>query len=81
MGESSPYAAAYASATGVIAHDEGNGSDPAVLGRKVARMLTKRRMPLRRRIASPDQHLAVVLHDALPSWLNSMILRSYYIKK
>ena len=81
MGETSPYWAAYQSAVNVIAHDEANGSDPAALGRKVARMLECRRMPVRKRIASPDQHLAVWLHDALAPGLNNAILRSYYIKK
>ena len=74
----SPYSAAYDSATARIHHDETNGSDPDVLGRKVARMLEKRRMPFRKRIASPDQHLAVYLHKFLPARWNEAILRSYY---
>ena len=42
MGPESPYAAAYASATAKIHHDETHGSDPEVLGRKVTRMLDKK---------------------------------------
>lgn len=80
MGPESPYAAAYASATAKIHHDETNGSDPDQLGRKIARMLEKRRMPFRKRIASPDQHLAVWLHKLLPARWNEKILRDYYIK-
>lgn len=81
MSEVSPYSQDYADTIAVIAHDEGHGSDPAALGRKVARMLTKKRMPFRKRIASMDQHLAVYLHDALPPSLNEIILKSYYFKK
>lgn len=80
MGPDSPYAAAYDSATAKIHHDETHGSDPDRLGRKVARMLGRKRMPFRRRIASPDQHLAVYLHKFLPARWNEAILRAYYIK-
>lgn len=79
MGEDSPYAAAYARGTSVIHHDEQNGSDPDKLGEKVARLLTRKRLPLRKRIASPDQRLAVTLHRILPGNLNSAILRGYYL--
>ena len=81
MSGSSPYAAAYERATAKIHHDETHGSDPDRLGRKVARILERKRMPFRRRIASPDQHLAVYLHKFLPARWNEGILRSYYIRK
>lgn len=81
MGPESPYAAAYESTTAKIHHDETHGSDPDRLGRKVARILERKRMPFRRRIASPDQHLAVYLHKFLPARWNEGILRSYYIRK
>ena len=81
MNSASPYAAEYESATAVIHRDETNGSDPDRLGRKVARALDRRSIPFRKRIASPDQHLAVYLHRFLPFSLNTAILRSYYIKK
>ena len=80
MSDGSPYADAYRQATEKIHHDESHGSDPDRLGRKVARLLDRRRMPFRKRIASPDQHLAVWLHTCLPDRLNQRILRSYYIK-
>ena len=79
MSPESPYAEAFQSAAARIHHDETNGSDPDVLGRKVAAMLDRRRMPFRKRIASPDQHLAVYLHKFLPAGLNAKILRSYYL--
>ena len=78
MDADSPYAAAYELTTAKIHHDETHGSDPDRLGRKVARMLGRKRMPFRRRIASPDQHLAVYLHKFLPARWNEAILRSYY---
>ena len=78
MGEASPYAANFADTTAIIHHDEEHGSDPDRLGDAVAALLKKRRMPLRRRIASPDQKLAVLLHRLLPGNLNSRILRGYY---
>ena len=77
----SPYWADYQSATGVIHRDETHGSDPAKLGRKVARVLARKHMPVRLRIAKPDQHLAVYLHDLLPPGLNGWILRKYYYGK
>ena len=78
MNPASPYAEDVASATAVIHRDETGGSDPDRLGRKVAGVLRRRRMPVRKRIAKPDQHLAVWLHDLLPPGLNGAILRSYY---
>lgn len=81
MNEASPYAEEYESSVAQIAHDEHNGSDPDVLGRKIARTLDRRKIPFRKRIASPDQHMAVYIHRFLPAKLNSAILRSYYIRK
>ena len=81
MSEKSPYAAEYASATAQIHHDETNGSDPDVLGRKIARILDRKRIPLRKRIASPDQHAAVYVHRFLGARINGAILRKYYIRK
>ena len=81
MNDASPYAAEYESSITQIAHDEHNGSDPDVLGRKIARTLDRERIPFRKRIASPDQHMAVYIHRFLPAKLNVAILRSYYIRK
>ena len=81
MTKQSPYAEAYDSATAVIHRDETGGSDPEALGRKVARALDRKRLPLRKRIASPDQHLAVYIHKLLPARLNERILTGYYIRR
>ena len=52
-----------------------------MLGRKIARTLDREKIPFRKRIASPDQHMAVYIHRFLPAKLNAAILRSYYIRK
>ncbi len=81
MRPASPYEENFRRGTNVIHHDEQNGSDPDRLGEKVARAAEKKIMPFRLRVASPDQHLAVILHDILPSRINNWILRSYYLKR
>ena len=81
MTDRSPYAAAYDSATKQIHHDETNGSDPDVLGRKITKILDRNRIPFRKRIASADQHLAVYIHRFLGARINGAVLRKYYIKK
>lgn len=80
MDETSPYAARYASTLKVIEHDEHHGSDPMVLGRKVARLLEKSTPPFRKRIASTDQHLAVWLHRWLPQRWEQRVLCAYYFR-
>ena len=80
MTERSPYADAYESATAQIHHDEANGSDPDVLGRRIARILDRKRIPFRKRIASMDQHLAVYIHRFLGARINFAVLRKYYIR-
>ena len=78
--DDSPYKAAFDVGTGVIAHDEENGSDPDRLGEKIAKALKKRRLPRRLRVAMADQHLAVILHDLLPAPLFDRIIGDYYKK-
>ena len=81
MTAGSPYAAAYESAVRVIHRDESGGSDPDVLGRKIASALDRKRIPFRKRIASADQHLAVYVHKWLPAKWTATILRRYYIQR
>ena len=81
MSADSPYAAEYESTTRRIHHDESNGSDPDVLGRKIARTLDRKKIPYRKRIASTDQHLAVYMHRFLKAKWNAAVLRKYYIRK
>ncbi len=65
-------------AAAIIARDEATGSDPVLLGRKVARALARKHMPARLRIAKPSQHMAVMLHDLLPTGLFTRLLGAYY---
>lgn len=81
MADDSPYKAAFDAGTAQIAHDEQNGSDPDKLGEKIARALKKKRLPRRLRVAKPDQHLAVILHDILPAGLFDRVIIPYYNKQ
>ncbi len=81
MTDDSPYAAAYESATRQIHHDETNGSDPDALGRIIARILDRKRIPFRKRIASADQHMGVYIHRFCGARINSAVLRKYYIRQ
>ena len=80
MTDASPYKAAFDAGTAQIAHDEANGSDPDRLGEKIAKALKRKRLPRRLRVAKPDQHLAVVLHDLLPNRWFEKIIGPYYGK-
>ena len=80
MTDASPYKTAFDTRTARIAHDEANGSDPDRLGEKIAKALKRKRLPRRLRVAKPDQHLAVVLHDLLPNRLFEKIIGPYYGK-
>ncbi len=62
----------------VIARDEAQGLPPAALGRRVARALGRRRLPMRLRVASFSQRAAVILHDILPGRLFLYLLSKYY---
>jgi hypothetical protein len=74
----SSYRDALARTRAVIAKDEANGLDPARLGRKVARAMAKKRLPLRLRVAGLGQHAGVWLHDLLPGRLFTRLLSIYY---
>lgn len=78
-GDDSPYAGAFRRGTEAIDRDERNGSDPEKLGRRVARILSRRRLPFRLMIASPDQRLAALLHRIAPARLVNGVLRRYYL--
>lgn len=80
MTDESPYKAAFDTGTAQIAHDEANGSAPDKLGEKIAKALKRKHLPRRLRIAKPDQHLAVVLHDLLPNRWFEKIIGPYYGK-
>ena len=60
-----------------IRRDEESGSDPAKLGRRVAELLTREKLPFRKKIGSPAQMLAPALHKVLPGRAMNRILRQY----
>ena len=72
------YRRIFENSTRTIAHDETNGSDPDRLGDKLVRIMRRKRLPLRKCIASPSQHLAVFLHRVLPGRVFSKIIAGYY---
>jgi NAD(P)-dependent dehydrogenase (short-subunit alcohol dehydrogenase family) len=81
MSADSPYHINFRKGIAAIAHDEENGSDPDMLGNRVAKLLQRRRMPLRERVAKFDQHLAVFLHSFIPARIMQFILTQYYLGK
>lgn len=80
MGEDSPYAGHFASATAVIDRDENKGGDPNCLGRRVAKLIERKKLPFRYRITRLDESFAVWIHDLLPASWNYALLRSHYFK-
>lgn len=79
MDEQSVYSGAFTRTTGCIRKDEQEGSDPVKLGQKVLSLLEKKKMPFRKRIASPLQHCAVLLHKVLPGRFLNNLLHRYYV--
>ena len=77
MTDASPYWADFRKGTEAIRRDEENGSDPAKLGRRVAELLTREKLPFRKKIGSPAQMLAPALHKVLPGRAMNRILRQY----
>ena len=47
------------------------------LGRRVAELLTREKLPFRKKIGSPAQMLAPALHKVLPGRAMNRILRQY----
>lgn len=76
----SAYSGEYERTAAKINHDESHGSDPDELGRKVAKLLEKRHMPFRKRIAKLDEHFAVYVHRFMPARITERALKSYYMK-
>lgn len=78
--QGSPYAAPMEHGIAVINRDE-SGLRSRTAGEAGARLLLRRKMPLRVCIASADQHLAVWMHRLLPAGACMEILRKYYLGK
>ena len=74
----SPYEVNFQNGISVIARDENGGSDPEKLGRKIAHLAQRRRMPLRRKITKPLEYFVYLLHSFLPGRFFLSILSMYY---
>lgn len=79
--EQSPYEKSRESAIAAIHRDEANGLLPEALGRKLVRVLRRRRLPFRLIIADPLQRTIAYCHRLLPAKLLLWVLRQYYITK
>lgn len=79
MGDASPYAEAFASAVKVIERDENSGGDPNRLGRKVAGLVSRKKLPFRYRVTRLDESFAVWIHDLLPASWNRLLLKNHYL--
>ena len=78
MNGNNPYIKPYQRTVESIRHDEEHGSDPKKLGQKLVRTVGKRRLPLRRCIASPLQHAAVFLHRVMISAHFNRLIALFY---
>lgn len=78
QGVTDAYRHALLRVSAVIAHDERTGLSPEKLALRVVRALGQRNPPFRLRVASPGQHMAIILHDLLPSSLFLRLLSLYY---
>ena len=74
----SPYHAYYGVATAKIHHDEATGMQPQRVAGAVARVLQRRRAPMRVTVARIDQRLALWLHGLLPGRFFARIIGWYY---
>ncbi|NLX82321.1 MAG: SDR family NAD(P)-dependent oxidoreductase [Clostridiales bacterium] len=72
------YEAAFTRAREVILKDEAQGGSPLAFGRKLARVMDRRRLPARLRVTTLKETAAIVLHDVLPGRLFQKFLRDYY---
>jgi NAD(P)-dependent dehydrogenase (short-subunit alcohol dehydrogenase family) len=74
----SPYEANFQQGISVIARDEEDGSDPEKLGRKIAHLAQRKRMPLRFKVIKPLEYLPLLLHLFLPGRFFLPLLSMYY---
>jgi len=77
-GPDDPYQGQYEKTLSVIEKDEANGRDPALLARKLVRIVECKNPRERYVIASPEQKFAVFLKYVLPGKWFRMILEDHY---
>lgn len=74
----SSYAKATAAIDQVVTEEVANSSDPVMVARKVAHILSQRQPKLLYKVGKPVQKLSAFLHDLLPGRLFERILMSHY---
>ncbi len=72
------YADSFGRAATVVRKDEASGPEPARFGRKLARAMGRKRLPLRLKVTTMKEDLAIILHDVLPGRLFLRFLADYY---
>jgi Short-chain alcohol dehydrogenase of unknown specificity len=63
-----------------IEHDEKNGLQPERFGKKIARVLNRKKLPFRFVVADPIQCGVTILHEFFPTKLTMWILTKYYMR-
>jgi NAD(P)-dependent dehydrogenase (short-subunit alcohol dehydrogenase family) len=76
--ESSPYRAAFARALPIIERNEQQGSDPALLARRIERILCDPAPRLRHRVGTRLELLLMKIRDWLPAGGAEWAMRRYY---
>jgi NAD(P)-dependent dehydrogenase (short-subunit alcohol dehydrogenase family) len=76
--EESPYRAAFAATLRVIEADEGHGSEPALVGPLLERIVEARRPRLRYTVGAPSERLAAGLKRLLPARVFWPIVDRHY---
>ena len=72
------YKESLARVRGVILRDEEKGGTPAAFGRRLARVLSRERLPARLKVTKIQETAAIILHDILPGRLFTRFLAGYY---
>ena len=72
------YEGSFARAREVVLRDEAGGGSPQAFARKLARVMGRRRLPLRLKATTLKENAAIVLHDILPGRWFLKSLRDYY---
>lgn len=61
-----------------VHHDESTGGHPEAFGQKLARALSRKKLPARLRVTTLKETAAIILHDILPGRLFARFLAGYY---
>lgn len=62
----------------IVHQDETRGGDPERFGRRLAKVMDRKRLPARFRVTAAKEDAAIILHDVLPGRLFQKFLGNYY---